>query len=78
MLPDREWVEQYGSSRITRWIVLFIGCMLLEIGAGMAGGCTSGLGISGTMLLSPAGLLFIVGVFASGIIVTKLIYGGRY
>jgi uncharacterized membrane protein YedE/YeeE len=78
LLPDNEWVEQYGGSRVTRWAILFIGCILLEIGAGMAGGCTSGLGISGTMLLSPAGLLFIVGVFASGIVVTKLIYGGRY
>lgn len=78
MLPDREWVEQYGTGRMTRWGTLFIGCVLLEVGAGMAGGCTSGLGISGTMFLSPAGPLFIAGVFASGTVTVKLIYGGRY
>jgi uncharacterized membrane protein YedE/YeeE len=77
-LPDREWTDHFGSSRVKRWGSLFIGCALLEIGADIAGGCTSGLGISGTMLLSPAGVIFIIGVFSAGILTTKLLFGGRY
>ena len=77
-MPDREWTDNFGHSRPKRWGMLFVGCMLLEIGAGIAGGCTSGLGISGTMLLSPAGLLFIAGVFPAGIVATKILYGRRY
>jgi uncharacterized protein len=37
----------------------------LEYAAGIAGGCTSGLAISGGMLLAPAAFLFIMGMFAS-------------
>ena len=51
-----------------RWGLAFIGAIILEYAAGIAGGCTSGLAISGGMLLAPAAFLFIAGMFASGII----------
>ncbi|GAB1534452.1 YeeE/YedE thiosulfate transporter family protein [Geovibrio sp. ADMFC3] len=76
-LPDNEWKKRFGVSKFKRAAILFTGCFLMATGAGIAGGCTSGLGISATMLLSPAGFLFIAGVFASGIITILLIYGRK-
>ncbi|WP_088226459.1 YeeE/YedE thiosulfate transporter family protein [Desulfosporosinus sp. FKB] len=78
MMPDQLWTQNYGPSKLKRWALIFIGGMIIEYAAGIAGGCTSGLAISGTMQLSPAGLLFIVGLFVSGIITTKLLYGRDY
>jgi len=78
MMPDQQWTQVFGPSKLKRWILIFIGGMIIEYAAGIAGGCTSGLAISGTMQLSPAGLIFIVGLFLSGIITTKLLYGREY
>lgn len=78
MMPDRQWREKFGPSKVKRWAMIFLGGVIIEYASGIAGGCTSGLAISGTMQLSPAGLLFIVGLFASGIITTKILYGRDY
>ena len=78
MMPDQQWTQTFGPSKLKRWTMIFIGGVIIEFSAGIAGGCTSGLAISGTMQLSPAGLIFIVGLFISGIITTKLLYGGDY
>jgi len=51
---------------------------VLEYAAGIAGGCTSGLAISGGMLLVPAAFLFIAGMFGSGILTALIIYRNRY
>jgi hypothetical protein len=77
-MPDRQWTSVFGRSRWTRWGVAFFGAIVLEIGAGIAGGCTSGLAISGGMLLAPAAYLFIGGMFMSGIVTALVIYRGRY
>lgn len=78
MMPDQLWTQTFGPSRLKRWSLIFIGGMIIEYASGIAGGCTSGLAISGTMQLSPAGLIFIAGLFVSGIITTKLLYGRDY
>lgn len=78
MIPDGEWAEQFGASRAKRWVAVFAGCVLLELGAGIAGGCTSGLGVSGIMRLAPAGVVFFAGAFAAGIAATIVLYRGRY
>lgn len=78
MMPDKQWSETFGPSKVKRWVMIFIGGVIIEYAAGIAGGCTSGLAISGTMQLSPAGLIFIVGLFVSGIITTKILYGRKY
>ena len=78
MMPDQQWTQTFGPSKLKRWALIFLGGIIIEYSAGIAGGCTSGLAISGTMQLSPAGLLFIVGLLVSGIITTKLLYGGDY
>jgi|SRR5680860_121049 len=78
MVPDRQWSETFGPSKVKRWLMIFVGGVIIEYAAGIAGGCTSGLAISGTMQLSPAGLIFIIGLFVSGIITTKVLYGRNY
>ncbi len=78
MITDEQWIEHFGPSIWKRWLLAFFGAGLIEYGAQMAGGCTSGLAISGTMQLAPSGLIFIAGLFASGIATAFLIYGKKY
>jgi hypothetical protein len=75
---DAQWKRIFGPQLWKRWLLLFVGAVILEYGAGIAGGCTSGLAISGGMLLAPAAFLFIGGMFVSGIITALLIYRTRY
>ncbi len=66
-LPDSVWAERFGTRRSTRLLVAFFGAVLMQVGAGIAGGCTSGLAISGGASLSPAAFVFMAGMFAAGI-----------
>ncbi|MCC6956874.1 MAG: YeeE/YedE family protein [Anaerolineales bacterium] len=75
---DEQWKRVFGPQTWKRWLLAFLGAIVLEYAAGIAGGCTSGLAISGGMLLAPAAFVFIAGMFASGILTTLLIYRGRY
>ena len=77
-MDDEQWKKAYGPQLWKRWLLLFVGAIILEYAAGIAGGCTSGLAISGGMLLAPAAFLFIAGMFASGIVTALLVYGKRY
>lgn len=75
---DRQWKRVFGPQIWKRWLLAFIGAIILEYAAGIAGGCTSGLAISGGMLLAPSAFVFIAGMFASGILTTLLLYRERY
>jgi uncharacterized protein len=75
---DTQWKRIFGPQTWKRWVLGFFGAIILEYAAGIAGGCTSGLAISGGMLLVPAAFLFIGGMFASGIITALIIYRKRY
>ncbi|MEW5872194.1 MAG: YeeE/YedE thiosulfate transporter family protein [Chloroflexota bacterium] len=75
---DEQWKRVFGPQTWKRWILVFVGAIILEYAAGIAGGCTSGLAISGGMLLAPSAFLFIAGMFASGILTALLIYRRRY
>jgi uncharacterized membrane protein YedE/YeeE len=75
---NKHWKRIFGPQTWKRWTIAFFGAIVLEYGAGIAGGCTSGLAISGGMLLAPAAFLFIAAMFASGILTTLIIYGKRY
>ena len=75
---DSQWKRIFGPQTWKRWVLGFLGAILLEYAAGIAGGCTSGLAISGGMLLVPAAFLFIAGMFASGIVTALIIYRNRY
>jgi hypothetical protein len=75
---DAQWKRTFGPQAWKRWMLAFVGAIILEYAAGIAGGCTSGLAISGGMLLAPAAFLFIAGMFASGIVTALIIYRRRY
>lgn len=75
---DEQWRRIFGPQVWKRWLLAFIGAIVLEYAAGIAGGCTSGLAISGGMLLAPAAFLFIAGMFASGILTALIVYRRRY
>jgi hypothetical protein len=77
-MPEVQWARVFGERRWVRWGLAFSGAIVLEYGAGIAGGCTSGLAISGGMLLAPAAFLFIAGMFMSGIATALIIYRARY
>jgi hypothetical protein len=77
-MPEVQWAKVFGERRWVRWGLAFSGAIVLEYGAGIAGGCTSGLAISGGMLLAPAAFLFIAGMFMSGIATALIIYRARY
>jgi hypothetical protein len=75
---DVQWKKIIGPQPWKRWVIAFLGAIIVEYAAGIAGGCTSGLVISGGMLLVPAAFLFMAGFFASGIVTTLIVYGRRY
>jgi uncharacterized membrane protein YedE/YeeE len=77
-MDDEQWKTAYGNQKWKRWLLLFVGGIIVEFAAGIAGGCTSGLAISGGMLLAPAAFLFIAGMFASGIVTALIVYGKKY
>lgn len=60
-----------------RYTEAFLAGFLLLFGARLAGGCTSGLIISGMTQLSIAGFVFAAGVFATGIGTAKLMQALR-
>jgi len=76
-LPDSQWKERFGPNRSLRLALAFAGAVLVQLGAGIAGGCTSGLAISGGAALSPAAFLFMGGMFAGGIPTAWIWYRGR-
>jgi uncharacterized protein len=77
-VPDAQWRAVFGPSVVKRWLVAFAGGIILEIGAGIAGGCTSGLAIGGGLFLAPAAFLFIGGMFISGIPTAMLMYWRKF
>jgi hypothetical protein len=70
----RLWKSRFGPSRLKRFSAAFAGGFLLLFGARIAGGCTSGLVLSGVAQLAPAGFIFAFSIIASGIITAKLLY----
>jgi uncharacterized membrane protein YedE/YeeE len=61
-----------GGTLIIIAILLASG-VLIGLGTKIAGGCTSGNGLSGNAMLSPASLVATMTFFATGIVVTFLI-----
>ena len=62
-----------GSSQVWIGVILFVSGVLVGYGAKTAGGCTSGNGLSGTAMLSPASLVATATFFATAIIVSFVI-----
>ena len=75
---DKQWKSIYGPQPWKRWVIGFVGAIIVEYGSGIAGGCTSGLAISGGMLFVPAAFIFMAGFMISGIITAMIVYRKRY
>ncbi len=77
-VSDAQWRKAFGNSVWKRWVVAFLGGIILEYGAGIAGGCTSGLAVGGGLFLAPAAFIFMAGMFASGIPTALIMYWRRF
>ena len=68
------WEERFGSSVDLRWAVAFLGGAIMAYGARLAGGCTSGHGISGALQLSVSSWIALVCFFATAVATSMLLY----
>ena len=68
------WSARFGDSIALRGAVAGAGGVLMAFGARLAGGCTSGHGISGTMQLNVASWIAVAGFFIGGIAVAMLLF----
>lgn len=69
------WTERFGAGSFwLRGIMGFAGGALMAFGARLAGGCTSGHGISGALQLNVASWLALICFFIGGVITAHLIY----
>lgn len=69
------WVARFGAdSGLLRTFVALFGGALMAYGARMAGGCTSGHGISGTLQLAVSSWIAVICFFIGGIAAAMLMY----
>lgn len=71
----RMWAARFGEdSLMLRLGAAFMGGILVAFGARLAGGCTSGHGISGTLQLSVGSWIAAACFFAGGVAAAMLMY----
>lgn len=68
------WVDRFGENVWLRLAVAFLGGGLMAFGARVAGGCTSGHGISGALQLSVGSWIALIGFFIGGLITAMLMF----
>ena len=69
------WSWRFGESRIKRYSAAFLGGVLVLFGARMAGGCTSGHGLSGGMQLAVSSWVFFLAIFGAGLVTAFTLFG---
>ncbi len=69
------WESRFGNSVPMRLGVAFLGGAVMAYGARLAGGCTSGHGISGALQLSVSSWVALICFFASGVGVAYALFG---
>lgn len=69
------WAARFGPSKLIRYVAAFVGGVILIYGARMAGGCTSGHGISGSLQLALSSWTFFVAMFVSGVATAFALFG---
>lgn len=68
------WRERFGFSPAKRLAAAFLGGIIIMYGARMAGGCTSGHGISGSLQLALSSWVFFLTMFVFGILTAFLLF----
>lgn len=72
------WKEAMGiSSSLSRYALAFLGGFILLFGARLAGGCTSGHGLTGLAQLAVSSSIVVPSIFAGGI-ATAFIFTRRF
>jgi hypothetical protein len=71
------WSQLRGASSIVRMVAAFFGGVIIMFGARMAGGCTSGHGISGSLQLAVSSWTFFLTMFATGILTALVLFRKR-
>jgi uncharacterized protein len=73
-LVPEVWKERFGPSVAKRFVAAFLGGVVIMYGARLAGGCTSGHGISGGLQLAVSSWLFLAVMFATGLLVSRIMF----
>jgi uncharacterized membrane protein YedE/YeeE len=68
------WVARFGDNIALRAVFAIAGGVLMAFGARLAGGCTSGHGISGTLQLNVASWIVLICLFIGGVATAMLMY----
>ena len=76
LVPD-VWKQEMGGSVWKRFVYAFLGGVIIMYGARLAGGCTSGHGISGGLQLAVSSWLFLAVMFATGLIASFLLFHAK-
>ncbi len=71
------WAWRFSGSTGGRMVGAFVGGVILIFGARLAGGCTSGHSISGTLQLALSSWVFTIALFTAGIATAFAIYGRK-
>ena len=69
------WRRRFGGSPAVRLVAALVAGAVMMFGARLAGGCTSGHGISGNLQLAVSSLVFSVVFFAVATAVAVALYG---
>ena len=69
-----QWAQRFGPDVALRLGVAFVGGAILAYGARLAGGCTSGHGISGALQLSVSSWIALVCFFVGAVATAHLLY----
>lgn len=70
----KTWSERFGDSPTKRLVAAFLGGIIIMYGARMAGGCTSGHGISGSLQLALSSWVFFLTLFAFGVLTALVMF----
>ncbi|PKO31268.1 MAG: hypothetical protein CVU34_17565 [Betaproteobacteria bacterium HGW-Betaproteobacteria-7] len=68
------WEQRFGPDIALRLGIAFVGGAILAFGARLAGGCTSGHGISGALQLSVSSWIALVCFFAAAVATAHLLF----
>lgn len=68
------WSQRFGRSVALRYTAAFVAGAVMLFGARLAGGCTSGHGISGGLQLAVSSWTFIASMLVAGVATALLIY----
>jgi hypothetical protein len=69
------WKSRFGANKWVRYLGAFAGGALLLFGARLAGGCTSGHGISGGLQFSVSSWIFFASFFSAAIATAFALFG---